>query len=457
MKEYKLGLTPKQAEAWCIMQDSPVTELGYGGAARGGKSWLYMEFVTYMSLTYPDTRWGVARKELKNLRKTTLVTLFKVFAHHGIEEGKDFHYNRKDEIITFKNNSQILLVDLGPQPSDPLYLNLGGLEITGGVIEESNEVNIVAIQIFHSRCGNWNNQKYGIKPILLHSFNPDKGHVYHRFYKAWKQNRLPPNRAFIPALPIDNPYLDPAWFEMIKSADKVTKERLLYGNFEYDDDPTRLYDTDALNDMLYAKPDSTGVNKYMTVDVARFGKDSTVIMLWRGFYLYRVIVKKKQGTDETEALINFWALREGIPRSHIVIDEDGIGGGVVDHLKGTNGFLNNGAAFKTKILRDAHGNPIHQPQNFGNLKAQCYHLSSQDVNDRKVGIAEDIPEEIKERLIEDLEQIKDADVDKDKKIYIIPKEKIKEILGRSTDEGDAFMMRWYFEARPKSRAEARSG
>jgi hypothetical protein len=42
MKEYKLGLTPKQAEAWCIMQDSPVTELGYGGAARGGKSWLYI-------------------------------------------------------------------------------------------------------------------------------------------------------------------------------------------------------------------------------------------------------------------------------------------------------------------------------------------------------------------------------------------------------------------------------
>ena len=419
-------------------------------------SWLFMEYVTYMSIAYPDTRWAVARKELKNLRKTTIKTLFKVFQSHNLKDGIDYTYNKKEEEITFVNSSQIIFIALGHQPSDPLYLNLGGLEITGGVIEESNEVNITAIQIFHSRCGNWNNKKYDIKPILLHSFNPDKGHVYHRLYKPWKMNKLPKERAFIPALPIHNPYVEPAWFKMIKTADKITKERLLYGNFEYEDDPTRKFDTDALSDMFYMKP-LVGMDKYMTVDIARMGKDSTVIMLWKGFYLYKVIVKQRQGTNITEDLINYWALREGIPRSHIVADEDGVGGGVIDHLPGINGFVNGSSAFKKKILKDAHGNNLKMPENFGNLKTQCYFASANSVNKNEVGIYDTIPEKIKELLIEDLEQIKEADPHKEKKIYIISKEKIKEKLGRSTDYGDAFMMRWFFEVRPKNKSKARSG
>jgi hypothetical protein len=33
-------------------------------------------------------------------------------------------------------------------------------------------------------------------------------------------------------------------------ADKVTKERLLNGNWEYDDDPTKLYQYDDINDLF---------------------------------------------------------------------------------------------------------------------------------------------------------------------------------------------------------------
>jgi len=44
-----------------------------------------------------------------------------------------------------------------------------------------------------------------------------------------------------------------------------------------------------------------------------------------------------------------------------------------------------------------------------------------------------------------LEQVKSLDVDKDSPRQIVPKDKVKEILGRSPDFSDALMMRMYFE------------
>jgi hypothetical protein len=41
------------------------------------------------------------------------------------------------------------------------------------------------------------------------------------------------------------------------------------------------------------------------------------------------------------------------------------------------------------------------------------------------------------------------DIDKDGKLSIVPKEMIKENIGRSPDEWDSIMMRYYFELQPK--------
>jgi hypothetical protein len=51
--------------------------------------------------------------------------------------------------------------------------------------------------------------------------------------------------------------------------------------------------------------------------------------------------------------------------------------------------------------------------------------------------------------------LKTYDTDKDGKLRILPKEKIKEHIGRSPDWLDIFIMRMYFDvkrARPNSRA-----
>jgi hypothetical protein len=50
----------------------------------------------------------------------------------------------------------------------------------------------------------------------------------------------------------------------------------------------------------------------------------------------------------------------------------------------------------------------------------------------------------KQLIIEELEQVKQKDIDKDGKKSVIPKDQIKEILGRSPDYSDALTMREFF-------------
>ena len=383
-----------------------------------------------MCCTRANTRWAIGRKELKNLKRTSLVTFFKSGIH--------FRYNQLDSVITFWNGSSILLLDLAYQPSDPLFLRLGGLEITGALVEESNEVSVVAVQILKSRVGTWNNDVYSIKPILIETFNPDKGHIYHRYYKPWKKETLPPYRRFVKALPTDNPFTPLSYIDELKKADKITRERLLFGNFEYDDDPTTIMDIDAMSD-LFSNTATKGL-KYLTVDVARFGMDKSVIFIWEGLQVVRMKVIKKSGIDELNNEIIKIAANEQISRSHIIADEQGLGGGVVDYVK-CKGFI--GSAAQIGDPNEKY-NPNIIKKNYLNLRAQCYFMLADYVNKGKIGITCD-SEDIQQVIIEDLEQIKAKDPDKDQKLAIISKDDIKEHLGRSPDYSDTLMMRMFFE------------
>jgi len=430
------NLTDKQHEAWMHLthENTQITELGFGGGAGGAKSWLGCLWVVSMCEAFPKVRFVIGRKELKRLKNTTLVTFFKVCEEYGFEAEKHYHYNSQDGHIKWWNGSMILLMDLANQPSDPLYLRLGSLEITGAFIDESNEILFQAIDILSTRIGRHLNKEYNIPAKLLETFNPDKGHIYRRYYKPWKEGTLPPYRTFIKALAIDNPYLPESYIEQLKRADKVTRERLLYGNFEYDDDPTLLFEYDDILDLFTNKPEK-GEKKYISCDVARLGADKTVICLWEGLYCKKIWKYDKTLVSETIAEIIRISEEYAVKRSHIVIDEDGVGGGVVDGLIGCKGFVNNSRALKPYAK---------EIPNYQNLKTQCYFEFARLTKNGKIGIGE-IESAEKDLIIGELSQVKQKDPDKDGKIALIGKETIKENIGRSPDFADALMMRMYFE------------
>lgn len=427
-------LTKKQIDTLELLFDPKVIFVGYGGAARSGKTILECVWVLFNSLAYPDTGWFIGRKELKRLRLTVLKSLLKVFSFYGLKKDEDYKYNQQDSVIRFNNGSEIFLLDLDSSPSDPEHLWTGGYEFTGGAIDESNECSESIIHAINGRCGWRNNEKYNVPQTTLETFNPDKGHVNRRYWKPFRDKREKEHERFVRALPTDNPH--PAvksWVKnMYKSGDKKRIERLVEGNFDYDNDPTRLFDDDAIANMFsnsFVEDDNYN-EMFITVDVARLGADKAVIFVWSGWTIIHVEEYPKLKTNIFNNHIQAAMRRYRVPKSNVIVDEDGVGGGVVD-FGGYVGFVNN-----EKAKKDA---------NFFNLKSQCYWDISKRVNSNKI-YCKFNDMDFKEALIEELEQIKDYNSDKDnQKVRVTPKDEIKDKLGRSPDYADTFMMREYFE------------
>jgi hypothetical protein len=79
-------------------------------------------------------------------------------------------------------------------------------------------------------------------------------------------------------------------------------------------------------------------------------------------------------------------------------------------------------------------------ENYANLKSQCYFRLAERINRGELYF--DVSDvNVKADLIQELEQVKQHNMDKDGKKMIVPKDKVKELIGRSPDYADAIMMR----------------
>lgn len=225
-----------------------VSEVLYGGAAGGGKSVLGCYWLMKNCLKYPGTRWVMGRSELTTLKQTTLVTFFKVAKMQDLKANIHYkYYDNPKNIIAFPNGSVIILKDLSYAPSDPEFDSLGSLEITGAFIDEANQIVEKAKTVLFSRIRHMLDE-FGLKPKLLMSCNPAKNWVYKQFYKANRDNNIEKYRKFIQALVTDNEDIDSNYVENLQKLDKASKERLLHGNWEYEDDPAKLIEYDRILD-----------------------------------------------------------------------------------------------------------------------------------------------------------------------------------------------------------------
>lgn len=373
----------------------------------------------------------MGRSKLKTLKETTLNTFFELCSNLKISD--QFHYNDKYGIITHINGSEILLKDLYHYPSDPNFDSLGSLEICGAFIDECNQVVLKAWQIVKSRI-RYKLKEFNITPKILGTCNPAKNWVYSNFYKASKDKLMPEFRKFIQALPTDNPHLHPSYLQALLRLDKNSVQRLYYGNWEYDDDPSALMTIDRINEIFTNDFVNHG-EKFITADIARFGSDQTIIGVWSGFRLIKIVTIAKNKVTEAASEIKSLSNEYKIPLSNIIVDEDGVGGGVVDIL-GCEGFVNNSSPLD---------NPeTGEKENYNNLKSQCYFRLANKINSSELFIDD---KQYSEFIIEELEQVKQHNMDKDGKKQIVPKDHVKELLGRSPDYSDMIMMRMWFDLR----------
>jgi hypothetical protein len=128
------------------------------------------------------------------------------------------------------------------------------------------------------------------KGIIFSSCNPGVNYTKTDFYNPWKKGTLPSYMDFIPSLVNDNPWVDKKFIERLERLPEssIRKQRLLYGNFDFDDNPGILYDQNTISKMFTRDPEGDDTT-YIVVDAARQGKDGTEIGIWEGLHLIKII------------------------------------------------------------------------------------------------------------------------------------------------------------------------
>ena len=251
--------------------------------------------------------------------------------------------------------------------------------------------------------------------------------MYTEYYRPAKDGTIKPYRKFIQSLVGDNTYISKHYEKQLFELDELSKQRLLFGNWEYDATNDSLIQYDAILNM-FSQQGVEG-DKYISCDVARFGADRTVIMVWEGLHLRKIQTLLKSSVNEVVEAVKALQQEYQVNLRNVIVDEDGVDGGVKDYLR-CQGFVNNARPLKN--------------ENYQNLKTQCYYKLADLINKAQIGIScSDV--NIKNQLIEECEQVRTKDADKDNKLQIIPKDNVKAILGRSPDYSDALAMRMYYE------------
>ena len=411
----------KQKEALSYLAiDNECRQLLYGGSAGSGKSFLGCDWQIKRRLKYPGTRGLIGRAELKKLRLSTLATFFELCTKYNLIAGKHFTYNGQDHVINWYNGSQIILMDLADMPSDPDFGRFGSLEITDYFVDEASEVSEKCVNILNSRV------RYKLvndKPKGLLTCNPHKGWLYREFFDAQRNGSIRKDRRFIQALPTDNPHTLPAYIESLQMLPDIDRKRLLEGDWDYDETKDRLYEYDDL--LRCFRPSTNLGDKFITADIARMGDDRTVIVVWNNLHAEKFVVLKHKPINEVVDTINDLIKNHSVRLSNVLVDEDGIGGGVVDFIR-CKGFLNG-----SKAVRD----------NYMNLKSDCYFKLGELISSNAITFESTH----KDTIVKELEMIRREKIDSDGKLRVTNKEDLKKRHGISPDFADAIMMRAFYE------------
>lgn len=188
-----------------------------------------------------------------------------------------------------------------------------------------------------------------------------------------------------------------------------------------------LVSFDSIKD-LWTNEHAKKGTRYITADIALYGSDKFVAMVWDGLRMIECKVVDKCEADEVERLLKALAEKHKVGRSRIVYDADGLGSFLRGYLRGAKPF-NNGGKVVGKV-------------NYKNLKTQCIYMLADKINASDIYIDCELP---KKELMQELECLQSYQLDKEGKMQALPKEKIKELIGRSPDLLDAMTMRMYYE------------
>jgi hypothetical protein len=207
-----------------------IRQFFFGGAIRGGKTFVCLFIFYCLAKLFPKSRWHVFRSDFPELEDTTIPSMEKLI---GREDCEEFRWKRKSSNyhIEFANGSKIFFKSENLM-QDPELKWMLGLETNGILLEQMEGLSEKLYSRAIERVGSWYLPSMPI-PLILGTFNPTDTWVKDKIYDPWVLGKLPASMDFTEALPKDNPYVTPEQWANWENLDPVSRAQLIEGIWQF--------------------------------------------------------------------------------------------------------------------------------------------------------------------------------------------------------------------------------
>lgn len=398
-----------------------VPKLLYGGAMGGGKSFFGCRRFVELAEDHPGFRAYLCRAESVSFKRTTLQTMLDPEEGVGILFRPGWQHRITEQCFIHENGSRL---DYGGLATNEDREKIKSMNITAAFVDEASEVEQVSAKLLEARCSR--QAAFVEIAFALYATNPEPCWLYTDFIENPKSGR-----AFVQALPSDNPYLAEGYEDHLTETYEDMPELLaayLRGDWNAVSGVDKVFGAQLLHRARRAGADGAGETgtRQWGVDVARFGDDKNTVYERIGTLPATKLAEwAKQDTRTTsDKIAALFMARPACDRPESVcVDDSGVGGGVTDNLKRDCPAMN--------VIPVNSGESALEPDKFVNKRAEM-HWRLRVVLENG-GTLPDDPA-LASQLAAPSWKLQSG------RILVEPKDAIKKRLGRSPDDADALLL-----------------
>lgn len=424
-----LNLKAKQQQVIQALNDPTIHTIVLIGSVGTGKTDIAAHSVISMAYQFPKSYWPVFRQSISTAKKSVIPSYLDMAEKMDLFEGQDFIYNKQDYEMIFPHNHSKIGFIAADITKDRQGRKIKGMNATGNHIDEADELDQIMFVTANSRKGRRN--QAGQPSLSIITMNPNDTYLKELYYTPWRENRLDPGVVVI-EFTIEDSWQSKTDIDQMMKNPRPWVERFINNNWDFHDDDNSLFKYRFFASAIENSLDAN-LTRYVGYDVAREGKDRSVIALWYGRTLVDIIVVKdhqeQMTTDEQAMELIKFMTQHGLIAGNIAVDGVGVGVGVIDHAhsKGINFKVFKSGASPTK-------------DTYNNLRSQVIYEFSQGLENGTIKIYAGCP--FRNELISEA-MTHNHKVD-DKRLSVESKDDIKKRTGGvSPDILDAVVMGLY--------------
>lgn len=207
--------------------------------------------------------------------------------------------------------------------------------------------------------------------------NPD---IFDKYDATINPHDLIKSVTFISGSIFDNQELlskNPQYLANLTSLDPEERMRLFDGNWKIRGKDDCIFNAMSIIGMFDNMHPGTVSKRYITVDAARFGPDFLTCFVWYGWKVVKLVILTKCDEKEAVDAIERERNKYNIIKANVIVDQDGLGGGIVKSGRYT-GFSGNAPAIVEKVT--------HIKEDYKNRKTQFAYRLAEKVNNNEVSV-----------------------------------------------------------------------